>query len=435
MPNTKTRVSSMRSVAKLTLLLLGISFLSSCASATDKCQNIDSLLKSHGITDNTAPPPAPDKSFEQWKNTVRQEALSQGIRANIFDKAFSGLTPDIDIITNIQNQPEIVLPVWTYIEKRVTPENIAEGKKLINQYRKVTQRIYQRYQVDTSILFAFTAIESSYGTNIGDKSVIRSLATLDYYNYRRNFNRQNLIAALRIIQNGDVQPQQMKGSWAGAMGIPQFIPDSYLTYAVDFDGDNHPDIWKSFPDTLASVANYMQQARWKAGVPWGFEVNLPADFNYALSGMDNKKSIADWQTLGVKIATAREPLSFSSENASLLLPAGKNGPAFLVTDNFRAILRYNNEISYALTVGLLSDNYQRDTPILKHWPLQDTPLTRKDRLALQILLQEKQLYQGPIDGKIGPATTQAIRTYQQQKRVPADGYADHALLDSLRCHN
>ncbi|WP_440867935.1 lytic murein transglycosylase [Symbiopectobacterium purcellii] len=423
-------------MAKLTILLLfGISLLGSCVSVADKCQNIDDLLKSHGLSDSTATPPSPDKSFEQWKNTVRQEALSQGIRANIFDEAFSGLTPDSDIIANTQKQPEVVEPVWTYIEKRVTPENIAEGKKLIKQNRKVTQLIYRRYQVDTPLLYAFLSIESSYGANSGDKSVIRSLATLDYYNYRREFNRQNLIAALRIIQNSEVQPQQIKGSWAGAMGMPQFIPISYLKYAVDFDGDNHSDIWTSFPDSLASVANYMQQARWKVGVPWGFEVNLPTDFNYTLSGMGNKKSIADWKKLGVTVAAPRESLSFSSENASLLLPVGKSGPAFLVTDNFRAILRYNNDISYALTVGLLSDNYQRDTPILKHWPLQETPLTRKERLALQILLKEKQLYKGSIDGKIGSDTTQAIRAYQQQTRVPADGYANRALLNSLRCHD
>nr|AAO49747.1 unknown [Dickeya chrysanthemi] len=236
-----------------------------------------------------------------------------------------------------------------------------------------------------------------------------------------------------MIQNGDARPEQIKGSWAGAMGMPQFIPTSYLQYAVDFDGDRRPDIWTSFPDTLASVANYMQQAKWKAGVPWGMEVTLPAGFDYAASGLDSQKTVADWQALGVKAAEPRDLSSLSAENASILLPVGKNGPAFLVTDNFRAILRYNNYVSYALTVGLLSDNYRQDTPVLKPWPHQETPLTRKEREALQILLQEKQRYQGAIDGNIGRATTQAIRTYQQQQGLPADGYPDHALLDRLRC--
>nr|WP_038912552.1 lytic murein transglycosylase [Dickeya dadantii] len=430
------QTSPMMSMARVLVVVLGAGLLSSCAhrpTPPGECRNIDSLLKSHGITDAPAGLPTPDESVEQWEAALRQQALSQGITADTFDKAFAGFTPDSDVVAATQKQPELVTPVWTYIEQRVTPENITQGKTLLKQYAKVTARIEQRYQVEPPLLFAFLSIESGYGANTGDKAVIRSLATLDYYNYRRAFNRQNLIAALRMIQNGDARPEQIKGSWAGAMGMPQFIPTSYLQYAVDFDGDRRPDIWTSFPDTLASVANYMQQAKWKAGVPWGFEVNLPAGFDYSLSGLDNQKTVADWQALGVRASVPRDLASLSSENASILLPVGKNGPAFLVTANYRAILRYNNYLSYALTVGLLSDNYQHDTPVLKPWPRQETPLTRKEREALQILLQEKQLYQGAIDGNIGRGTTQAIRTYQQQQGLPADGYPDHALLDRLRC--
>lgn len=426
----------MMSMARVLVVVLGAGLLSSCAhrpTPPGECRNIDSLLKSHGITDTPAGLPTPDESVEQWEAALRQQALSQGITADTFDKAFAGFTPDSDVVAATQKQPELVTPVWTYIEQRVTPENIAQGKTLLKQYAKVTNRIEQRYQVEPPLLFAFLSIESGYGANTGDKAVIRSLATLDYYNYRRAFNRQNLIAALRMIQNGDARPEQIKGSWAGAMGMPQFIPTSYLQYAVDFDGDRRPDIWTSFPDTLASVANYMQQAKWKAGVPWGFEVNLPSSFDYSLSGLDNQKTVADWQARGVRASVPRDLTALSSENASILLPVGKNGPAFLVTANYRAILRYNNYLSYALTVGLLSDNYQHDTPVLKPWPRQETPLTRKEREALQILLQEKQLYQGAIDGNIGRGTTQAIRTYQQQQGLPADGYPDHALLDRLRC--
>ncbi|NAT79348.1 lytic murein transglycosylase [Dickeya dadantii] len=436
MVNNRTQASAMMSMAKVMVLLIGTGVLSSCAHThypSRECRDIEGLLKSHGITDTPAGLPAPDESVEQWEAALRQQALSQGITADTFDKAFAGFTPDSDVVAATQKQPELVTPVWTYIEQRVTPENIAQGKTLLKQYAKVTNRIEQRYQVEPPLLFAFLSIESGYGANTGDKAVIRSLATLDYYNYRRAFNRQNLIAALRMIQNGDARPEQIKGSWAGAMGMPQFIPTSYLQYAVDFDGDRRPDIWTSFPDTLASVANYMQQAKWKAGVPWGFEVNLPAGFDYAVSGMDNQKTVADWQARGVRASVPRDLTALSSENASILLPVGKNGPAFLVTTNYRAILRYNNYLSYALTVGLLSDNYQRDTPVLKPWPRQETPLTRKEREALQILLQEKQLYQGAIDGNIGRGTTQAIRTYQQQQGLPADGYPDHALLDRLRC--
>ncbi|GAB7198300.1 lytic murein transglycosylase [Dickeya oryzae] len=439
MINNRAQTSSMMSISKVIkviVVLLGTGGLSSCAlrhTPPGQCQDIDGLLKAHGVTNAPAGLPTPDESIEQWKTEVRQDALAQGITADTFDSAFAGLTPDNDVVAATQKQPEVIVPVWTYIAQRVTPDNLAQGKALLKQYMKVTARIEQRYQVEPPLLFAFLSIESHYGANTGNKAVVRSLATLDYYNYRRAFNRQNLIAALRMIQNGDARPDQIKGSWAGAMGMPQFIPTSYLQYAVDFDSDDHPDIWTSFPDTLASVANYMQQAKWKAGVPWGMEVNLPARFDYAVSGLDNQKTVADWQALGVKTAVPRDLTSLSAEKASILLPVGKNGPAFLVTGNFRAILRYNNYVSYALTVGLLSDNYQHDTPVLKPWPPQETPLTLKEREALQILLQEKQLYQGAIDGNIGSGTTQAIRTYQQQQGLAADGYPDHALLDRLRC--
>ncbi|QIZ47356.1 lytic murein transglycosylase [Dickeya zeae] len=439
MINNRAQTSSMMSISKVIkviVVLLGTGGLSSCAhrhTPPGQCQDIDGLLKAHGVTNTPTGLPTPDESFEQWKTEVRQDALAQGITADTFDSAFAGLTPDNDVVAATQKQPEVIVPVWTYIAQRVTPDNLAQGKALLKQYQKVTARIEQRYQVEPPLLFAFLSIESHYGANTGNKAVVRSLATLDYYNYRRAFNRQNLIAALRMIQNGDARPEQIKGSWAGAMGMPQFIPTSYLQYAVDFDGDHHPDIWTSFPDTLASVANYMQQAKWKASVPWGMEVNLPARFDYAVSGLDNQKTVADWQALGVKTAEPRDLTSLSAEKASILLPVGKNGPAFLVTGNFRAILRYNNYVSYALTVGLLSDNYQHDTPVLKPWPPQETPLTLKEREALQILLQEKRLYQGAIDGNIGSGTTQAIRTYQQQQGLAADGYPDHALLDRLRC--
>ncbi|WP_038907829.1 lytic murein transglycosylase [Dickeya oryzae] len=439
MVNNRAQTSSMMSISKVIkviVVLLGTGGLSSCAhrhTPPGQCQDIDGLLKAHGVTNAPAGLPTPDESLEQWKTEVRQDALAQGITADTFDSAFAGLTPDNDVVAATQKQPEVIVPVWTYIAQRVTPDNLAQGKTLLKQYQKVTARIEQRYQVEPPLLFAFLSIESHYGANTGNKAVVRSLATLDYYNYRRAFNRQNLIAALRMIQNGDARPEQIKGSWAGAMGMPQFIPTSYLQYAVDFDGDHHPDIWTSFPDTLASVANYMQQAKWRAGVPWGMEVNLPARFDYAVSGLDNQKTVADWLALGVKTAVPRDLTSLSAEKASILLPVGKNGPAFLVTGNFRAILRYNNYVSYALTVGLLSDNYQHDTPVLKPWPPQETPLTLKEREALQILLQEKQLYQGAIDGNIGSGTTQAIRTYQQQQGLAADGYPDHALLDRLRC--
>lgn len=433
---------SISNVGAAFLLIAVGSSLTACASRAQdpsaneasQCRDVNTLLKSNGISETTAGLPAPNQSFEQWKAGLRQDALSQGISADIFDKVFVSINPDSDVIAATQKQPEIVTPIWSYIEQRITQDSVSQGKALLENYKETLNRIAQRYPVDSPLLFAFLSIESNYGLNAGEKSVIRSLATLDYYNYRQSFNRQNLIAALRIIQKNDALPEQLKGSWAGAMGMPQFIPASYLQYAVDFDGDNHPNIWTSFPDSLASVANYMQKSGWKKDMPWGFEISLPTEFDYSVSGMDNQKAIKEWQLLGVRAVVPRDLKSLAAVKASLLLPVGKNGPAFLVTDNFRAILRYNNDISYALTVALLSDNYLRDTPVQKPWPRNELPLTRKQREALQILLQEKQLYRGTIDGILGQGSIAAVRAYQQQVGLPVDGYPDQALLDKLLCH-
>ncbi|MFC0140830.1 lytic murein transglycosylase [Erwinia mallotivora] len=416
-------------------LLITISLLSSCAKhvPAGSCKNTDDLLKSHNITADVEHSPTPSESFEEWQKDFRQYALSKGITDDTLNKAFDGITPDDSVIAATQKQPEKVTPIWEYIEKRTTTENIEPGKALMKQYSDVSNKISQRYEVEPSLLFAFLSVESDYGRNAGDKQVIRSLATLDYYNYRRDFFRQNLITALQMMQKGDASEQQMVGSWAGAMGMPQFMPESYQNYAVDYDGDRHPDIWTSYPDTLASVANYMHEAGWKKSVPWGVEVNLPANFDYSLAGLDSEKTIGQWRALGINAATQVDLATLSSENASVLLPAGKDGPAFLVTQNFRAIMRYNNYVPYAMTVGFLSDSYEHPVTVQKPWPVQEQPLTVDERKALQLLLQEKNLYQGDIDGNIGSASISAIRAYQKQQGLPEDGYPSRALLEKLLC--
>lgn len=276
-------------------------------------------------------------------------------------------------------------------------------------------------------------MESNFGQFQGSKSVIRSLATLAYEGRRPQFAQDQLIAALQIIQHGDIQPEAMRGSWAGAMGQTQFIPTTYNTHAVDFDGDGRRDIWNSTPDALASTAHYLQSSGWKRGQPWGFEVQVPAGFDYWLADGSLRKPVSEWLQMGVKLPAGTQLPAGSNElSAALLLPAGARGPAFLVLDNFRAILRYNNSSSYALAVSLLGDRFSGWGFIAGSWPKEDLPLSRSERMELQNLLNASGHEAGNPDGIIGANTRKAIRNAQQALGWPADGYPTHKLLDSLR---
>ncbi|HBB24151.1 MAG TPA: lytic murein transglycosylase, partial [Pseudomonas sp.] len=256
------------------------------------------------------------------------------------------------------------------------PQRVRSGQRLLNEHAATLDRIEARYGVDRETLVAVWGLESSFGQIMGDKSVIRSLATLAHEGRRPAFAKSQLIAALEILQHGDVSPQQMRGSWAGAMGQTQFIPTTYNTHAVDFDGDGKRDIWNSSADALASAAHYLQASGWKQGQPWGFEVQLPSGFDYALADNEIRKPLAEWRRLGLRGL----PGGRDEANASLLLPAGHRGPAFLIMDNFRAILRYNNSSAYALAIGLLSESFQGKGQVAGSWPRGEQPLSRSERL-------------------------------------------------------
>ena len=385
----------------------------------------------------SAPAPATDiplvqpaQSFSEWQADFRTQALKAGINPQVFDNAFAGITPDMSVIKADRSQPEFSRPVWEYLDGALSPLRVRNGQRLLEQNAELLSRIEQRYGVDRQALVSVWGMESNFGSFQGNKSVIRSLATLAYEGRRPEFAQSQLIAALKIIQEGDISPDKMLGSWAGAMGQTQFIPTTYETHAVDFDGDGRRDIWNSSADALASTAHYLQSSGWKQGQPWGFEVTLPAGFDYALADGAIKKSVAEWQKLGVKVpasAAGSEQLS-----AALLLPAGYRGPAFLVLDNFRAILRYNNSSSYALAVGLLSQRFNGGGTILADWPKDDRPLSRSERVELQMLLSQRNYDAGNADGIIGANTRKAIRSAQQAMGWPADGYPSHKLLESLR---
>ncbi|MDH0749010.1 lytic murein transglycosylase, partial [Pseudomonas sp. GD03842] len=365
----------------------------------------------------------PAMSFAEWQTAFRAQALAAGIRADVFDNAFAGITPDMSVVKADRSQPEFTRPVWEYLDGAMSPVRVRKGQALLAQYADVLNAIEQRYGVDRQALVAVWGMESSFGQFQGTQSVIRSLATLAYEGRRPQFAQDQLIAALQIIQHGDIDAQSMLGSWAGAMGQTQFIPTTYNTHAVDFDGDGRRDIWNSPVDALASTAHYLQSSGWQKGQPWGFEVQLRPGFDYALADASTRKSVGEWQQLGLKLPSGGAlPANLLQQQAALLLPAGYKGPAFLVMDNFRAILKYNNSSSYALGVGLLSERFSGGGYVIAQWPRGDRPLSRSERIELQTLLSARQYDAGAADGIIGANTRKAIRSAQQAFGWPADGY-------------
>ena len=376
---------------------------------------------------------APTQTFAQWQAGFRKEALAAGIRDDLFDRAFIGVSPDMSVIKADRSQPEFTRPVWEYLDGALSPLRVNKGKSLIQQNAQVLQSIEQRYGVDREALVAVWGMESNFGQFQGSKSVINSLATLAYEGRRPGFAHAQLIAALQILQQGDITPEKMLGSWAGAMGQTQFIPTTYNTHAVDFDGDGRRDIWGSATDALASTAHYLQSSGWQRGQPWGVEVSLNEGFDYTLADGTIRKPVSEWMRLGVAeyggLPIAPEDKQLS---ASLLLPAGHRGPAFLIFDNFRAILKYNNSSSYALAVGLLSKRFTDGGLVYGQWPKEDLPLSRSERIELQTLLGKHNYDAGNPDGIIGANTRKAIRGAQQSFGWPADGYPTHQLLEALR---
>ncbi|WP_437882727.1 lytic murein transglycosylase [Pseudomonas sp. LRF_L74] len=374
-------------------------------------------------------PTAAAISFESWRDAFRVKALNAGVQATRFDQAFAGIQPDAAVIDADRSQPEFTRPVWEYLDGALSAIRVRKGQALLISNKATLDAIEQRYGVDRQALVAVWGMESSFGQFIGDKSVIRSLATLAYEGRRPQFAEDQLIAALLIIQHGDIQPQRMLGSWAGAMGQTQFIPTTYNSHAVDFDGDGRRDIWNSSADALASTAHYLQASGWQRGQPWGYEVALPSGFDYAQADPEIRKPLHEWTELGVKVP----PVAVRSDDrASLLLPAGHRGPAFLVFGNFRAILKYNNSSSYALAVGLLSQRFDGKGQILGAWPRDDKPLSRSERIEMQDHLLRLGYAPGASDSIIGANTRKAIRAFQQHQGWPADGYPTHELLARLR---
>lgn len=381
-------------------------------------------------------PAAADPGFAQWLRDFWPEARAKGVSEATFNRAFSGVTPDPEVIELAGRQPEFVRPVGDYLASAVSDSRIENGREMLERHSGLLDIVEARYGVSRHIVVAIWGMESSYGAVLENKNivrpVIRSLATLAYQGGRRaRFGREQLLAALEILERGDITPERMYGSWAGAMGHTQFIPTTYNEYAVDFDGTGRRDIWNSIPDALGSTAAYLRARGWRPGETWGYEISLPDGFDFALADEGARRTLAEWQRLGLRRVRG-QAFPRPSDEATLMLPAGARGPAFLVLRNFRAILAYNNANSYALAVGHLADRLKGIDAFVGSWPQDDRPLTAEQRREMQEHLVRKGHDTGGVDGMVGPMTRQAIRAFQIRIGLPADGYPSYALLERLR---
>ena len=393
---------------------------------------------------SSSPPPVPSSGttsapaateaqlqqrFAQWLAAFKDSARASGINDATL-RALDGAQYLPRIVELDRAQPEFTRPPWQYLDNTVSPQRVAQGQEMLQQWRTPLDAAAARYGVPPEIVVAIWGMESNYGGNYGNTPTLSALSTLGFDGRREAWARGELLAALKIIQAGDIDAAHMIGSWAGAMGQTQFMPSAFASYAVDGDGDGRRDIWGSMPDVIASTANFLARSGWQAGQAWGAEVQLPQGFDYGRADPGVRQPSAQWQADGV-LGMGGQPLP-SMPDASLFLPAGARGPAFLLGPNFRTILRYNNSTNYALAVGLLAQRIAGGADVQAPWPRDLAPLSRTQVRELQEALNSGGFDAGTADGVMGPATRSAVRRFQQRLGLPADGYPTLELLDRLR---
>jgi membrane-bound lytic murein transglycosylase B len=378
----------------------------------------------------------PVGSFAADKNQACVETLwpaskAAGVTRATFDRAFQGFTPDPEVVEMANYQPEYVKPIGEYIDRVVSDKRIATGKQMLIDNKALLDQLEAKYGVDRHILVAIWGVESNYGTQPGDKNIIRSLGTLYCTGTKAKFAKPQIVTALKILQHGDITLERMNGSWAGAMGHTQFIPTTYTRFAVDQDGDGKRDIWDNIPDALGSTASYLRASKWQPGQTWGYEVNVPKGIDPKKVSPATTKTLAEWQKYGF-VRVNGQPFPRPNDKATLFSPEGSRGPSFLVLNNFRAILHYNTATSYALAVGYLADRLRGDGPFVHPWPIDETHLSLEQRTELQQLLIAKGLLTGDADGVIGRATLEAVKNYQRSKGLPVDGFPTQTILKGLQ---
>jgi membrane-bound lytic murein transglycosylase B len=375
-----------------------------------------------------------DQGFKSWVSNFYQTAAASGITRATYNKAFAGITgPDEDVLQKAGYQPEFKSEIWQYLDSRVNPFTVRIGREMLAKHGRLLAGLENHFGVDKHILLAIWSMESNYGSVLEKPDrlhhVPQALATLGWADPKRSkFARTQLVAALKILQSGDITPRHLTGSWAGAMGHTQFIPTSYLLYAVDADGDGRRDIWNSIPDALASSANLLAKNGWQGGKTWGYEAVLPRG---AARYEGQTKTLAQWEALGFTRPNGKG-FPRHSDRAELKLMAGANGPAFLMVKNFFVIKRYNAADSYALAVGLLADEIAGYGGVAQSWPRPTGALDMKEKFELQSRLKELGYYNGEIDGNFGSGSKAAISALQSRLGMDADGEPSQTLLKRIR---
>jgi lytic murein transglycosylase len=379
------------------------------------------------MTEQTADP----TGFGRFVQALWPEARGRGVSRATFDTAFRGVAPDPKIIALTHRQSEFVRPVWDYIADGVSAQRLGRGRAMASEWRQTLDAVERTYGVPREVVLGVWGMETNFGAMMGTTDTLRALATLAYTRYRGDFFKTELLAALEILQEepgrrSGLPGSRLRGSWAGAMGHTQFMPSSYRAFAVDGNRDGVRDIWGSVPDALASTANYLRRHGWQPGLPWGFEVRLPRGFDFR----NLRQGFSSWAGLGVhRMDGTRMP---RAGEATLLLPAGAQGPAFLVTDNYAVIKAYNASDAYAMAVAHLGDRIGGARPIQAAWPAHEPVLDRDQRQEVQQRLLRLGFYRGEPDGKLGSGTREAVRNFQLHRSLVPDGYADWALLRELR---
>ncbi|HEY2069145.1 MAG TPA: lytic murein transglycosylase [Rhizomicrobium sp.] len=376
------------------------------------------------------PPLGPDARFAAFIYDFRSQALAAGISAAVYDASMTGLMRDPDIEARDLNQPEFSRPIWSYLDSAVSDKRISQGQLVLQSYSTALANIQSRYGVPKEVLVAIWGMESNYGSAMGSFNIFDALATLAYDGPRTAYARKELLDALTMEQQENLDPAQMTASWAGAFGQTQFVPSAFFKYAVDGDGDGKRDLWHSVPDALASTANLLASSGWIRGGRCEQEVTLPAGFAYELADGETQKTLGDWRSLGVTLPSGAA-LSHADTEAAIFLPAGARGPAFLVYDNFKAVLLYNNSANYALAVCYLAHRLSGGVPIFASWPRGEQPLSRDDRLAMQMDLKTLGFDPGDLDGLLGRHVRAQLRLYQKARGLPADGFPTQSLLQRL----
>ncbi|MBE1285599.1 MAG: lytic murein transglycosylase [Rhodobacteraceae bacterium] len=399
---------------------LGAAILSACTAGTPQQSAPRTQMRS-----------VPNPGYDTWVAGFKSRALSKGVSQTTIDRAFRGAGYLPGVIERDRNQTEFTRTLEDYLAIAASDERIATGKQMLRKHASLLSQIEAQYQVEPEIVTAIWGLESRYGARRGDIPVVSALSTLAYDGRRGSFFESQLVAALKILQNGDVSPQAMTGSWAGAMGHTQFIPTSYLAYAVDFRGDGQRDIWSDDPtDALASAAAYLKRSGWRRGQPWGVEVRLPEGFNTGLTGRGSKRSPADWAALGVRDVRGGQVPNHGA--ASVIIPAGASGPAFMIFNNFTVITRYNNSTNYVIGIGHLADRITGGAPIQGRFPPDSKGMTLNNRKELQERLTKAGFDTQGADGVIGGKTTAAISGYQKANGLPVTGQPSLDLLQRLR---